>query len=67
MSFFESFVACNVLKKAWVTNANNFSVTLRHFILLDTYVAMYFKNKTFLHATGKHFFPSIFQKNVVKV
>ena len=29
LSFFESFVTCNVIKIAWVANVNNFSVTLQ--------------------------------------
>ena len=48
VSFFESFVTCKIIKIAWVANVNNFSVTLRYFILIATYVAMCLKNKTFL-------------------
>ena len=55
MSFFESFVACNFLKIGCVASDNMFSVTLRSFILIAIYVAMRFKNKTFFHATQKHF------------
>ena len=52
MSFFESFVTCNIIKIAWVANVNNFSVILRYFILIATYVAMCLKSKTQLK---KHF------------
>ena len=55
VSFFESFVTCKIIKIAWVANVNNFSVTLRYFILITTYVAMCLKNKTFLYTTQKHF------------
>ena len=55
MSFFESFVTCNVIKIAWVTSVNNFSVTLKYFILIATYVTICLKNKTFLYTTQKHF------------
>ena len=34
---------------------STFSVTLRYFILIATYVAMCLKNKTFLCTTQKHF------------
>ena len=36
MSFFEFLVTCNVIKITWVANVNNFSVTLRCFILITT-------------------------------
>ena len=55
MSFFESFVTCNIIKIAWVASVNNFSVTLRYFILIATYAAMCLKNKTCLYTTQKHF------------
>ena len=55
VSFFESFVTCNIIKIAWAANVNNFSVTLRYFILIATYVAVCLKNKTFLYTTQKHF------------
>ena len=67
MSFFEYFVTCNATKIAWVVNVNNFSVTLRYFILTSTYVAMCLKNKTLLYTTQNHFRPSIIGKNLVKV
>ena len=67
MSFFESFVTCNVLKISWVANVCNFSVTLRYFILINTYVAMCLKNKTFLRRLKTIFLLSIIEKNVVKV
>ena len=62
LSFFESFVTCNVIKIAWVANVNNFIVTLRYLILTATYVAMCLKNKTFLYTSQKHFFSSIIGK-----
>ena len=55
MTFFESFVTCNVIKIAWVADVKNFSVTLRYFILIATNVTMCLKNKTFLYTTQKHF------------
>ena len=55
ISFFESFVTCNVIKIEWVANVNNFSGTVRYYILIATYVAMCLKNKTFLYTTQKHF------------
>ena len=53
MPFFESFLTCNVLEIAWVANVNNFSVTLRYFILIATYVTKCLL--TFLRATQKYF------------
>ena len=55
MSFFESFVTCNIIKIAWVTNLKNFSMTLRYFILIATCIAMCLKYKTFQYMTQKHF------------
>ena len=55
ISFFESFVTCNVIKIEWVANVNNFSGTVRYYILIATYVAMCLKNKMFLYTTQKHF------------
>ena len=55
ISFFESFVTCNVIKIEWVANVSNFSGTVRYYILIATYVAMCLKNKTFLYTTQKHF------------
>ena len=66
MPFFESFVTCNVIKIAWVANVNNFSVTLRYFILTATYFAMCLKNKRFYTRFKNIFLPSIIGKNVVK-
>ena len=57
-----SFVTCNILKIACVANVNNFSVIIRYFILIATYVTLSFKNKTFLHVTKKYL-----SKNRVKV
>ena len=51
ISFFESFVTCNVIKIEWVANVSNFSGTVRYYILIATYVAMCLKNKTFLYTT----------------
>ena len=56
MPFFKPFVTCNVIKIAWVANVNNFSGTVRYFILIATYVAMCLKDKTFLYTTQKAFF-----------
>ena len=67
ISFFESFVTCNVIKIAWVADVNNFSMTLRYFILITTYATMCIKNETCLHTTQKCFLPSIIGKNVVRV
>ena len=53
-SFFESFVTCNVLTIIWVTNVNNFSVTIRYIIIIAIYVTMCLKNKTFIRTTQKH-------------
>ena len=55
MTFFESFETCNDIKIACVAQVNNFSLTLRYFILIATYVTMCVTNETFLYKTQKHF------------
>lgn len=41
MSFFESFVTFNILEIAWLANVCKFSVTMRYFILIAVYIAMF--------------------------
>ena len=67
MLFFGSFVTCNVIRIVWVANVNNFSATVRYFILIATYVAMFLKNKTFLYTTQKHFSSFNYWKKCGKV
>ena len=63
MAFSEFFVTSD--RDCMGSQCEQFSGTLRYFILIASLRRNVFK--IFLHATQKHFFPSIIGKNVVKV